>query len=76
MVFFPFKEKTVWIVCVCVLRFMYVNRLPLTLYNTIPTFNDNMKLAFEKKKKNIVGKEENAGNQHFLLFPQSFFNHS
>ena len=24
--------------------------------------------AFE----NIVGKEENAGNQHFLLFPQCF----
>ena len=26
------------------------------------------KNAFE----NIVGKEENAGNQHFLLFPQYF----
>ena len=26
------------------------------------------KKAFE----NIVGKEENAGNQHFLLFPQCF----
>ena len=25
-------------------------------------------MAFE----NIVGKEENAGNQHFLLFPQCF----
>ena len=24
------------------------------------------------KIKNIVGKEGNAGNQHFLLFPQSF----
>ena len=23
-------------------------------------------------KENIVGKEENAGNQHFLLFPQCF----
>ena len=22
--------------------------------------------------ENIVGKEENAGNQHFLLFPQCF----
>ena len=26
----------------------------------------------KKKKKNIVGKGENAGNQHFLLFPQCF----
>ena len=24
------------------------------------------------KTENIVGKEENAGNQHFLLFPQCF----
>ena len=27
-----------------------------------------MNMTFE----NIVGKEENAGNQHFLLFPQRF----
>ena len=33
----------------------------LTLYQTIPTFNEN-----------IVEKGENAGNQHFLLFPQCF----
>ena len=26
------------------------------------------------KKKNIVGKEENAGSQHFLPFPQCFQN--
>ena len=43
----------------------------LTLYHTILTSNDH-----EKKKKktleNIVGKGENAGNQHFLLFPQCF----
>ena len=26
----------------------------------------------EKPFENIVGKEENAGNQHFLLFPQCF----
>ena len=25
-----------------------------------------------KAFENIVGKEENAGNQHFLLFPQCF----
>ena len=41
---------------------------PLTLYHTIPTFNDREKEAFE----NIVGKGENAGNQHFLLLPQCF----
>ena len=35
-----------------------------TLYLAIPTFND----PFE----NIVGKGKNAGNQHFLLFPQYF----
>ena len=27
-------------------------------------------LEKKKKKKDIVGKEENAGYQHFLLFPQ------
>ena len=26
----------------------------------------------EKPSENIVGKEENAGNQHFLHFPQYF----
>ena len=26
----------------------------------------------EKPLENIVGKEENVGNQHFLLFPQCF----
>ena len=40
----------------------------LILYHTIPTFNDLEKEAFE----NIAGKGENAGNQHFLLFPQCF----
>ena len=40
----------------------------LTLYHTIPTFMTPIEKAFE----NIVGKGENAGNQHFLLFPQCF----
>ena len=31
----------------------------------------NVKVVFHKIE-NIVGKEENAGNQHFLLFPQCF----
>ena len=33
----------------------------------------NMKAAFHRIE-NIVGKEENAGYQHFLLFPQCFQN--
>ena len=41
---------------------------PLILYHTITTFNDPVFGAFE----NIVGKGENAGNQHCLLFPQCF----
>ena len=40
----------------------------LTLYHTIPTFNDPEERPFEK----ILGKGENAGNQHFLLFPRYF----
>ena len=42
----------------------------LTLYHTVPTLITLRKKAFKKKK--IVGKEENAGNQHFLLFQQYF----
>ena len=40
----------------------------LTLYHTIPTFNDPENEAFRKH----CGKGENAGNQHFLFFPQCF----
>ena len=39
-----------------------------TLYHTIPTFNDPKEEAFRKYSR----KGENAGNQHFLLFPQCF----
>ena len=41
----------------------------LILYYTIPTFNDPQT---ERPFENIVGKGENAGNQHFLLYPQCF----
>ena len=34
-------------------------------------FTQNIKVVFHKIE-NIVGKEENAGYQHFLLFPQCF----
>ena len=40
----------------------------LTLYHTIPTFNDPEKEGLE----NIKRKRENAGYQHFLFFPQLF----
>ena len=38
----------------------------LTLYYTVP------KKPWENAFENIVGKEENAGNQRFLLFPHCF----
>ena len=38
------------------------------LYNTITSLN----FPVEKDSKNIVGEEENTGNQHFLLFLQRF----
>ena len=49
----------------------------LTPYYTVPTFNSSEMMGFKKKRKeikneNIVGKGKNAGNQHFLLFPQCF----
>ena len=40
----------------------------LTLYHTTLTFNDLGQEDFV----NIVGKGENVGNQHFLLFLQCF----
>ena len=40
----------------------------LTLYHTIPTFDDPGNYPFE----NNVGKGENAGNHHFLLLPSCF----
>ena len=45
-----------------------VKRFAFTLYHTITTLWALYKRPFE----NIVGKGENAGNQHFLLFPQCF----
>ena len=43
--------------------------LLLNLYHTMTTFDDLRKKPFE----NIVGKEENAGNKHFLLFHNVFY---
>ena len=44
----------------------------LRLYHTMPTFSYPGKDAFGKLL-NIVGKSENAVNQHFLLFQKFFF---
>ena len=39
-------------------------------------FNVNQELNFAfRRVENIVGKAENAGYQHFLLFPQCFQNY-
>ena len=48
---------------------MYNFLYQLNLYHTITTFND----LYKKPSENIVGKGENAGYQHFLLFPQCFY---
>ena len=39
-------------------------------HHTIPCLNNPFK---KKHFENILGKEENAGYQHFLLFPQFFY---
>ena len=43
--------------------------LTLKLYTTLSRLITTLK---EKALENTVGKVENAGNQHFLLFPQCF----
>ena len=55
--------------------FLIAKNIDLTLkclnYGTVISFNDPDKRGFE----NTVEKEENAGDQHFLLFPQCFLPH-
>ena len=46
----------------------YISSTSLTLRHTMAPFYS----PDEKAYKNIVGKGENAGNQHFFLFPQGF----
>ena len=51
------------------------HRHALTLYHTIPTFNDPKEEGFGKhrgKRRKCLLKGENADNQHFLLFQQYF----
>ena len=49
-------------------RVLKVLTVCLTLYHTMTNFDAPEKKPFE----NIVGKGENAGNQHFSTFPTIF----
>ena len=49
-----------------------VNIHAIVLFKSLP-HNQEFLATFNKKAfENIVGQGENAGNQHFLLFPQCF----
>ena len=66
-IFYPFKTNSI----IQTLMIFYAYDLDksiscFTLYHTIPTFNDS---PYRWPFKNIVGKGQNAGNKHFLLFP-------
>ena len=46
---------------------MYMNKTPALLFTT----QSGLSMTLKKSHfENIVGKGENAGNQHFLLFPK------
>ena len=45
---------------------------PTTHYESLTTQSRGLKASNKRAFENIVGKGENAGNQHFLLFPQCF----
>ena len=53
---------------------MFGKRLILLIHNYLLFTTQSRLLTTLKEKafENIVGKGENAGNQHFLLFPQCF----
>ena len=60
---------------------MFIKSLPsdkMLDLSKFKAFADDIRTATQKLKftlertENIVGKGENAGNQHFLLFPQCF----
>ena len=55
--------------------FLLISRLPWCGTHNSVTFTTQSRLLTTRKKKafeNILGKGENAGNQHFLLFPKCF----
>ena len=64
-------------------HFICINSLPddkILVWSRLEAFADDKmnvtgKLNIQwKGEENIVGKGENAGHQHFLLFPQRFQN--
>ena len=62
--------------CICRNDFkscqLHNEKRPLNFSETIPGFHCPESKKRKKNSENIVGKGENAGNQHFLLFPQCF----
>ena len=42
-------------------------------WNSLPHNHDFSQPYYERPFENIVGKGENAGNQHFLLFHNVFY---
>ena len=55
----------------CFLRFLR-HILSAEVYQLFTTPSRLLTTLRKKSFENIVGKGENAGNQHFLLFPQCF----
>ena len=50
-----------------------MNHIQLVISNFFNSHNPNFYRPEKKKPfENIMGKDENAGNQHFLFFPQCF----
>ena len=57
---------------VYILAFLFFLRLPYPFFQPIPIQSRLLTTLGKTTLENIVGKGENAGNQHFLLFPQCF----
>ena len=66
--FLPYKEESIFQRFLFFFENVSLCQRYFTHSHTIPTFNDLVITPLE----NIVGKGENAGNQHFLLLPQCF----
>ena len=67
------------------MKALTLNSLPdgkILDWSKLKAFSDDkinvadMMISLSDRIKNIVGKGENAGYQHFLLFPQCFQKHS
>ena len=68
--FFAFKRSLIiYFICTCCQVFNFVINFNYTIFTTQSRL---LTTPTKKPFENIVGKGENAGNQHFLLFPQCF----